>query len=49
MAAWLTMIETDDDETRGRLSRELKAYCALDSLAMVEIFRFLSVLVGGHE
>ena len=49
MAAWLTMIETDDDEARGRLSRELRAYCELDSLAMVEIFRFLNVLVDGQD
>lgn len=45
MAAWLTMIETQDPSEQEKLGRELRAYCHLDSLAMVEIFRFLQALV----
>lgn len=40
MEAWITMVSTSGEE-RTRLQRELKDYCRLDSLAMVEIFNFL--------
>ena len=45
MAAWLEYIETPDDAERERLRRELLAYCKLDSLAMVEIYKALKAFV----
>ena len=44
MEAWITMILTREAEKRSRLQQELKDYCKLDSLAMVEIFQFLRAL-----
>jgi hypothetical protein len=44
MEAWITMVLTRGAEERSRLQRELKNYCKLDSLAMVEIFQFLRTL-----
>lgn len=41
MAAWLEYIETTDGAERERLRQELLAYCKLDSLAMVEIYKAL--------
>tara|TARA_R110000787_G_scaffold271400_1_gene378594 strand:+ start:2765 stop:4213 length:1449 start_codon:yes stop_codon:yes gene_type:complete len=41
MAAWLELVETSDDAEKLRIASELRAYCELDTLAMVEIYRFL--------
>ena len=41
--AWMDLINTDDDSRRLTLSDSLKAYCRLDTLAMVRIYQ---VLVG---
>jgi hypothetical protein len=41
MAAWLSLVEETDDRERERLAGELRAYCKLDTLAMVKIYRFL--------
>lgn len=46
MEAWAEMVNTDDSTTRERLRAELLAYCHLDSLAMVEIFKRLSTVAG---
>jgi hypothetical protein len=42
MEAWLRLISSEDDVERAELRRQLLGYCALDSLAMVEIFRVLA-------
>ena len=42
--AWLELISTDDGETRQRLTDQLKAYCHLDTLAMVRIYQHLDSL-----
>ena len=47
MAAWLSLIETADEAERERIAGELRAYCHLDTLAMVEIYRFLSRIAQG--
>ncbi len=39
--AWLQMLSTDDDSERLSLADSLKAYCALDTLAMVRIYEVL--------
>ena len=44
MQAWLRFIASEDAEERAELRRQLLAYCRLDTLAMVEIFRFLQAL-----
>jgi hypothetical protein len=44
MEAWIRMVETSDPAERTRLATELKDYCRLDSLAMVEIFQVLRAL-----
>jgi hypothetical protein len=41
MEAWLQMVDVLDDATRERLAGELRAYCGLDTMAMVAIFKFL--------
>ncbi len=41
MEAWLQMVDTPNDAIRERLAEELRAYCGLDTMAMVAIFRFL--------
>lgn len=41
MQAWLQLTGSDDDFERSELRRQLLAYCRLDTLAMVEIFRVL--------
>ena len=45
--AWSEMVDTDDDQVRVELRDELLAYCKLDTLAMVEIYRYLQHLVRG--
>lgn len=40
MDAWKQMITAEPEEA-GRLDRELRRYCEQDTLAMVEIYRFL--------
>jgi len=42
MEAWLEMVQTVDAEKKIKLSTQLLEYCKLDTLAMVEIYRFLS-------
>lgn len=44
MQAWLRFIASEDAEERAELRRQLLAYCRLDTLAMVEILRFLQAL-----
>ncbi len=44
MQAWLRFIACNDAEERSELRRQLLAYCRLDTLAMVEILRFLQAL-----
>lgn len=41
IAAWIDMVETINEHRRERLARELKAYCELDTYAMVRIFQVL--------
>lgn len=41
-AHWRAMIETAAGPTRARMARELKEYCGLDTLAMVELHRVLT-------
>lgn len=41
MEAWLQMVDASDDATRGRLASELRAYCGLDTMAMVATYKFL--------
>ena len=47
MAAWLALVETKDAKERNRIDAELREYCKLDTLAMVEIYRFLVSIVDG--
>jgi hypothetical protein len=42
MEAWLQMIGSEDETEHARLAGELRAYCGLDTLAMVEIYRLLA-------
>ncbi|MBI2486886.1 MAG: DUF2779 domain-containing protein [Deltaproteobacteria bacterium] len=42
---WNTIIRTDDDEGRGKMINDLKEYCTLDTLGMVEIHKFLQSLI----
>lgn len=44
--AWREMVETDNQERRDDLKRQLLAYCKLDTLAMVEIFRRIRKYLG---
>jgi len=44
MEAWLSMVENRDDDEKVKLRQQLLEYCKLDTLAMVEIFRFLRAL-----
>lgn len=41
MEAWLKLTKSDDEAERADLRRQLLAYCALDSIAMVEIMAVL--------
>ena len=41
---WLELINTDDPTTKEQLSTQLKAYCRLDTLAMVRIYQKLLIL-----
>jgi len=41
MVAWLEMIDSSNDDEVERIDSELRAYCALDTLAMVKTLRFL--------
>ena len=47
MAAWREMAASADEGRRASLSRELLAYCELDTLAMLEILKFLMRTVDG--
>ena len=40
-AVWDEMINTDDEEQKDKMINELKEYCRMDTLAMVEIHRKL--------
>lgn len=46
MQAWREMITSSDAARRSELDRQLRAYCRLDTLAMVEIYRHLEQIVG---
>ena len=48
MAAWLELVETSEEAKKARLDTELRAYCELDTLAMVEIYRFLRDVAAGQ-
>ena len=41
-AVWDEMINTDDEEQKERMKKELKEYCRMDTLAMVEIHKKLA-------
>jgi hypothetical protein len=41
MQAWLRLTRSENQDERAELRRQLLAYCALDTLAMVEIYRVL--------
>lgn len=46
MEAWARLVAADTSgEERTHIAQALKRYCALDTLAMVEIFRFLQRLI----
>jgi hypothetical protein len=42
MEAWLQMIDAEEEAERARLASELRAYCGLDTFAMVEIYKVLA-------
>ena len=44
--AWAELITSDDPERRAGLAGALKAYCGLDTLAMVKLYEYLRDLVG---
>jgi len=44
MEAWLLMVENPDADEKVKLRQQLLEYCKLDTLAMVEIYRFLKSL-----
>ncbi|MEL7688874.1 DUF2779 domain-containing protein [Citromicrobium bathyomarinum] len=48
MVAWRRMIASRSSIERQRLAAELRSYCHLDTLAMVEIFKFLRSCVDVH-
>ena len=39
--AWIDLIETDDADLKNKTSDDLKEYCKLDTLAMVELLKLL--------
>jgi Domain of unknown function(DUF2779). len=41
----INIIRTDDDEARGKMIKDLREYCTLDTLAMVEIHKFLQNMI----
>lgn len=43
---WTAMLECQDEEQRAKMFADLQAYCRLDTLAMVEIYRYLSHLLN---
>lgn len=43
---WNTMIRTNDEEERVKMVKDLREYCKLDTLAMVEIHKFLKNIVS---
>ena len=45
--AWAEMIGTEDLEKRASLAHSLKEYCALDTLSMVEILKYLQGELSG--
>ena len=45
-AAWERLIETGDRRGEERLSAALRAYCGLDTLAMVRVYRVIKDLSG---
>lgn len=47
MAGWLELVEAQDEEKRNFVAEQLRQYCCLDTLAMVEIFRFVQQLRPG--
>jgi len=47
-AAWVAMLRSSDPAQRAELAAGLRAYCARDTLAMVEIHRTLQRLRGGE-
>ncbi len=38
---WEQMINTEDDAEKGKMVEDLRAYCTMDTLAMVEIHKHL--------
>lgn len=49
MAAWLAMAEEQNPEIKKQMAQDLLEYCKLDTLAMVEIYRFLTDLVNQYS
>ncbi len=48
-SAWWEMIETKDEARRGALAESLRAYCALDTLAMVRLYQRLKEMLREQE
>ena len=44
VAAWLELVESDDEQRQDKLRQDLLAYCELDTLAMVRIFEVLNTV-----
>jgi hypothetical protein len=44
MAAWVEMTDTQGPKRKAELRQHLLSYCKLDTLAMVEIFKFLQTI-----
>jgi hypothetical protein len=42
---WNSIIRTDDEAARGKMINDLRDYCTLDTLGMVEIHKFLRSLI----
>jgi len=47
--AWKRLTETNDIGEREALRGALLAYCKLDTLAMVEIYRFLIAIISRSD
>jgi hypothetical protein len=45
---WVTMIESGDTEERDKLAQALLAYCKLDTLAMVELWKVLERQISSN-
>jgi len=46
--SWIKLIETDDDNKRAVIIKNLKEYCKMDTLAMVEIHKLLDTMISSQ-